>query len=619
MRDEVLLYYERELTYIRQMAALFAEKYPKVAGRLVLEPDRCEDPHVERLLEAFAFLAARVHLKIDDDFPEITEALLSIVYPHFIRPLPSMSIVEFELDKDQGKLTTGLKIPRKTDLYSRPVAGVPCKFRTCYDTTLFPLKIVSAEWTTPDRLKPPVKTTDSVAAIRLVVECTSPEVRLSQMEMDKMRFFLNGEGVLVYKLYELLCSKVTRILVRPPAPGPGEKASRVQPVTLPASALEPAGFAEDETLLPQVRRAFSGYLLLQEYFAFPEKFLFLDLKGLDRVWGTGFERKAEIIFLIGRFEGDDRRETLESGVTARTFRMGATPIVNLFEQVAEPILLTQQKFEYPVIPDVRRPYATEVFSIDDVVTINLATQESVRHQPFYAFRHEGAGETQKAFWIANRRRSLKRDDEGTDVFLALFDFSQRPVRPVEDTLTVRVTCTNRDLPARLPFGSETGDFEMESNAPLERIVTLKKPTLPLRPPLGRNVMWRLISHFSLNYLSMVEDGREALQQILRLYNFSNDTSVRKMIEGITSVRSQRHFARVVSEQGIAFTRGLKVDLEFDEQNFVGAGVYLFASVLERFLGMYASLNSFSQLTATTKQRKEGLQTWPPRAGRRILM
>lgn len=618
MRDELLLYYERELTYIRQIAAQFAQKYPKVAARLVLEPDKCEDPHVERLLESFAFLAARVHLKIDDEFPEITEALLSIVYPHFIRPVPSMSIVQFIIDKEQGKLTTGLKFDRNTPLYSKPVAGVPCKFRTCYDTTIWPLSISAAEWTTPDRLKPPIKATDSVAAIRLELQC-SPDVKLSQLDMKELRFFLDGEGNLVYKLYELLCSRLNRIIIRPPAPAPGERASRLQPVTLPASALVPVGFADDEGMLPPVRRSFIGYRLLQEYFTFPEKYLFFDLKGLDQVWAAGFGEKAEIVFLISRYEGEDRRETLETGVTPRTFRLGCVPIVNLFQQVAEPILLDSRKYEYPVIPDIHRPNATEVFSIDEVVTINLTTQEAVEHEPFYSFRHTTDGRKQHAFWIANRRPSVRPNDNGTDMFLSLFDLSLRPVHPDQDTLTVRITCTNRDLPARLPFGSETGDFELETNSPIERILTLKKPTSPLRPPLGKSAMWRLISHLGLNYLSLVEEGREALQQILKLYNFSESAHYRKMIEGITALKSERSFARVVSENGISFTRGVKVDIEFDELQFVGAGVYLFASVLERFLGLYASLNSFSQLSASTKQRKEPLQQWPPRAGRKILM
>ena len=223
MRDDMLLYYERELTYLRQMGAQFAEKYPKVASRLLLEPSKCEDPHVERILEGFAFLAARVHLKIDDEFPEITEALLGIVYPHLIRPIPSMSIVQFHLDPDRGKLSTGLAIDHDTVLYSRPVDGVPCKFRTCYQTTLWPLSVTAAGWTTPDRLRPAVKAAEAVGALRVEVTCSASDMEFAKLELDQLRFFLDGESALVHTIYELLCCNLLQIVVRDTTTG-----SRVQ-------------------------------------------------------------------------------------------------------------------------------------------------------------------------------------------------------------------------------------------------------------------------------------------------------------------------------------------------------------------------------------------------------
>src|ERR1700722_9875311 len=196
MRDDLLDYYERELTYIRKMAVQFAARYPKIASRLQLEPDKCEDPHVERILEGFSFLAARIHLKIDDDFPEISEALMSVVYPQFVRPIPSMSIVEFQLDPDKGKVSTGFPIARGSTLYSRPVNGIPCKFRTCYDTTLWPLNVAAAEWKTPDRLQPAIPAaalagTNAVAALRLELQCL-PDVLLSKFDAYSLRVWVNG-------------------------------------------------------------------------------------------------------------------------------------------------------------------------------------------------------------------------------------------------------------------------------------------------------------------------------------------------------------------------------------------------------------------------------------------
>jgi type VI secretion system protein ImpG len=613
MRDDLLLHYERELTYLREMGAQFAEKYPKIAGRLMLEESKeSEDPHVERLVEAFAFLAARVHLKLDDDFPEITEALLSLVYPHFIRPIPSMSIVEFRLDMERGKLTTGMKIDRGTVLYSRPVGGVPCKFRTCFDATLWPAAVTAAEWKSPGQLQPPLRALDAAGALRLVVN-SAPDAPLPKLELDCLRFHLTGENNLVHALYELLCSKLSRIVVRDPTN------PKVPPVTLPASSVRPVGFAEDEGMAPYPLRSHIGYRILQEFFAFPSKFLFVDVAGLDAVWSQGFRNSAELIFLFSSAGDEERAQRLEMGVSPRTFRLGCVPIVNLFPQTADPILLDQRKYEYQIKPDIRRPAAVEVFSIDEVGSIDADTREVVTYRPFYSYRQETGVAGNECYWIATRRVSNRLNDDASDMYVSLVDRSGRTAFPDQDTLTVRTTCTNRNLPARLPFGNEDGDFELEGGANIKSIVALTKPTLPLRPPASKMALWHLISHLSLNHLSLVEDGRDALQQILRLYDFTESPFAQKMIEGIADLKSRPHFAPIVSENGVTFARGTRVELELDEEQFVGGGVYLFASVIERFLALYATLNSFTQLSARTRQRKEAIREWPPRAGQKILV
>lgn len=612
MRDELLLYYERELTFLRQMGAEFAARYPKIAQRLVIEPDKCEDPHVERLLEAFSFLAARVHLKIDDEFPEITESLLGILYPHYLRPVPSMSVAEFQVDYEQVTPEKGLAMPRGAMLRSRPVQGVPCKFRTCYDVTFWPLEVADAEWKTPDRLQPAIRATDAAAAVRLELRCAG-DLTFQKLATPSLRFYLSGESNLIHTLYELLCNNCAQILVRDPA------ARTKPPVVLPPGSLQPVGFAEDEAMLPYPHRSFIGYGLLQEYFCFPQKFFFLDLSGLEHLAAAGFGNRAEIILLISPFERSDRRQMLELGVNAKTFRLNCSPIVNLFPHTAEPILLSHAQAEYPVVPDVNRRTAMEVFEILDVTSANPQTREIVQFEPFYSYRHGAGKQKVQAFWHAVRRPSGYREDEGTQVFLSLVDLSSRPIRPDVDALNVRTIASNRDLPSRLPFGNEAGDFEVEGMGAVKRTLALIKPTDTLRPPLSKDSLWRLVSQLSLNYLSLVDNGREALQEILRLYNFTGSTYSEKQIQGLTDLSSKRHFARVVSDDGIAFARGTMVEMEFDEEQFVGSGVYLFAAVLEHFLGLYVSLNSFSQLRVKTRQRKEILRQWPPRAGRKILI
>jgi type VI secretion system protein ImpG len=612
MRDDLLYFYERELTYLRRMGALFAEQYPKVASRLQLEPNKCEDPHVERLLEGFAFLAARVHYKLEDDFSEISHALLDVVYPHYVRPIPSMSLVEMQLHQEQGKLPDGLHVPRDSLLRSRPVAGTACTFRTCYDVRLWPVNVAAAEWTTTDRLRPAVAAPDAVAALRLHLRCL-PDVSFSGLSLSKLRLHLAGESSITYPLYELLLSRCTRILVREPG---GKKDAKQ--IVLPASALQPAGFGADEGMLPFSRRSFLGHRVLQEYFTFPEKFLFLELGGFDQIREAGFGADAELVFLISSFERGERRQVLESGVDEGTFRTGCTPIVNLFPQTAEPILLTQQKHEYPLVPDARRRESVEVYSVDGVVGVTPGAPDVVEFEPLYSLRHGVDTAGPRIFWSTARRPSSWKSDGATDVYLSFVDLSTRVVFPTEDVATVRTTCHNGDLPSRLPIGLGDDDFQLEGGAPIRSIRALLKPTAVRQPPLGKPQLWRLISQLSLNYLSLVE-GPDPLQEILRLHNAGDGAAGERNIQGIAALRSEPGYARVLTEHGISFARGRQVAIELDEERFTGGGAFLFAQVLERFLGMYATMNSFTALTARTRQRQNALHSWPPRAGWKQLL
>ncbi len=612
MRDELLEYYERELSFLRRTGAEFAEQYPKVASRLLLEPTKCDDPHVERLLEGFAFLAARVHLKLDDDFSEFGQALLDVVYPHYTRPIPSMSLVQFHLDPEQGKLSTGLSIPRDTILYSRPVGGAACRFRTCYDTTLWPLRVADAGWRAPHELKPPVRAPGVSSALRVELECL-PDVSFGDLELDTLRLHLRGEPALASTLYEVLCNNCTEILVRDATPG-----TKKEPVRLPASALRPVGFEGDEGLLPRERRAFVGYRLLLEYFAFPEKFFFLDLSGFDRVRSVLGGARVEVVFLLSSFERAERRSVLESGVTAETIRLGCTPIVNLFPQTSEPILLTQRRHEHVIVPDARRRDSIGVFSVEEVAGVTSGEAEPIRFQPLYSMRHEDAA-GHAVYWRATRRPAGWRADKGMDVYLSFVDGAARMADPDVNSVTARLLCHNGDLPSRLPFGGSDSDFQIPGGGPVARVVSLVKPTEAIQPPADRSRLWRLISLLSLNYVSLVDGGPHALRELLRLHNFTGSPAGEKQVQGILSVQAAPSHARIVGEQGIAFARGQRVEILFDEEQYAGGGVYLMASVLERFLALYVSLNSFCTLAARTRQRKELLREWEPRSGWKTLL
>jgi type VI secretion system protein ImpG len=607
MRAELLPYYERELTFIRQMAAEFAAKYPRPAGRLMLGRNTCDDPHVERLIEAFALLCGRVHHKLDDEFPEITESVLEVLYPHFLRPIPSQAIAQLQLDPSHSA-PASTHVKAGTAIHSKAANGQFCSFRTCYPVTLWPLRVNAASVSTGSRFASAGIGADVAAVIRIEIQCLAG-LRFAQLPVQFLRFYLNGESAAVHTLYEFLFLNTLRVAVRPlPAAMEGV------PEILPASSLQQVGFARDEGMLPYSDRSFAGYRLLQEYFSFPEKFFFFDLTAIDRLDRSKFGSSFEILFYLKEAE-PQRLAALEQNVNANTFELGCVPIVNLFERIAEPIRISQTKSEYRIIPDQHRQMSTEVYSVDRVTSTATYLEEPQVYQPFYALRH-GADEAQKHFWHAHRRPTFRKNDVGSEMYLSLVNLDFNPSLPPDETLTVRVTCTNRDQAASLEFPGQFGELDVEDVA-LVRGRCIRKPTPVVRSPHRRGLQWRLISHLSLNHLSIVEQGRDALQEILRLYDFSSDSEIRRQIAGIVDVQSRSSVGRVSSDTGVAFCRGTDVVLEFDEDQFVGTGVFLLSSVLQRFLGLYSAVNSFTRVTAKTKRGV--LKQWAPMAGEQMLL
>lgn len=612
MSDDLLHYYERELSFVRKTGAEFAQRYPKIAARLQLEPTKSDDPHVERLIEGFALLAARVQHRIDEDAPEISEALLSLLYPQHVRPIPSMSLVEFQLDPSQGQLTSGYRLPRGTRLASRPVSGAVCRFRTSYDTTVWPLTVSDAKWVSTHELRPPVHGADAPSALRLELEAL-PGLQISDLTLDAIRFHIRAEPALAATVYELLDNNCVRLLLRDPT------RPDLEPIVLPSTSLRPVGFGEDELVLPSSRASFAAYGILQEYFLFPDKYLFFDIVDLEGVQGHGFSDRLEILILISPFQREDRRATLTHGISAKSIRLGCTPIVNLFEQTSEPILMTHRRPDYLLIPDARQRANTGIYSVDEVTGTSPGLSEPMRYLPFHGFRHEAGRGAPKLIWNARRRPRTWRGDEGTDVFLSFMDRTSRTAYPDEDVVSAHVTCHNGDLPSRLPFGQAGTEFELVDGGPFGAITVLTQPTPVIEPALGKPKLWRLISQLSVNYGSLVDGGAAGLQELLRLHNTADAPGAQAQINGLRSVVGSACHSPIRTEQGLAFARGKRVEIEFDEEQFTGGGAYLFAAVLERFFGLYASLNSFSILTAKSVQRQGTIREWPPRSGSKALI
>jgi type VI secretion system protein ImpG len=613
--EDLRRYYESELTFIRQLAAEFAQKHRKIAARLQLRDENKEssDPHVERLIEAFALLTARVRSKIDDQFPEIVESLLQLLYPHYLRPVPPMAIAQFRFDPSQTTASSGTEVPAGSVLRSRAAQGVSASFRTIYPVTLAPVQIrnISLGTVSSSNLAQAPLEASHVLKIQLTMMGALPA---GELKVPSLRFYMAGDGSPRHTLYELLAEHAKWVELRPTS---NEGAPVI--LRLPPDCIRPVGFEPDQGMLPYPLRSFPGYRLLQEYFHFPEKFFFFDVAGLDTVDVRSLPPNFEIDIF---FRDSEIRERIPAAIQAtrgEALQLGCTPVVNLFERIAEPIRVSHTTTEYAVVPDRHRPNATEVYSIDRVISTTAQGDQTKTYEPFYSIRHTyGGDELDRCYWHENRRESMRANDDGTEVYLQLVDLDFEPSSPGSEVVSVHVTCTNRDFVNGLRWQREWGDLTGEG-LPLVQVRASVPPTKTHRPPLGGALHWRLISHLGLNHLSLDHNGNpEALREILGLYCF-DDENAREQIRGISNVTSKAAVSRVVFESGVAFCRGLDVDLEFDENQFTGGGAYVMASVLERFLCLYSSMNSFTRLTALSKQRRQPMGRWNPRVGERRLV
>lgn len=599
--EELLHYYTNELTYLRKMGAEFAKRYPKVAGRLEFGAGMSPDPHVERLLESFAFLTARIQNQVEREFPEFTTALLEILYPSYVSPVPSMAIAKFDVDYEQGQITTGHVLESQTPLFAETEDGLTCRFRTCYPVTLWPLEVVSAGFESTAQFDFLDAIGDVASVLRIRLNCHG--VPLRDLELNRIRFFLNGDQILVNRLYELLFAHVTDVAVL--------SEDGQSPFFLSRSALQLVGFNSEESVLPQTPQAYPGYRILQEYFTFPEQFLFVDIDIIDQA----LERSGNTLDLLFML---DQRPVGNMVVDRGTFCLGCTPIINLFPKTAEPIRVDQRSSEYRLNPDMRRERTTEIHSILSVTSSSNPDDEVTQYVPFYSYRHNWDGAEPHAFWHARRTAANRDGITGTDVHLTFLDLHANPTQPPVQTIYVHSLCTNRELATHLSVGAR---LQIEESAPLLGISCITKPTPAIQPTLGGATQWQVISQLSLNHLSFTDGpgSLQALKEILNLSSMSERLSAQQQISGIKHMATQQIVRYVGQEAWKGMCRGTEISLTLDEELYVGSSAFLFGAVLQRFFAMYTSINSFTQLVVRSTKRERIWKRWPPMAGEQTVL
>lgn len=625
MDRRLLDHYNNELHHLRATAAEFAREFPKIAGRLALDrgdKDVCPDPFVERLLEGFAFLTARIQVKFDAEFPRFTQSLIESVYPQYLSPVPSMTVVRFAPDEQASQLVEGFIIPRQTSLRSNLGRNdrTACEYRTAHEVVMWPIQLVEAQYYTRDVNQLGLSAdVGARAAIRLRLRMTNG-LPFKSLSLDRLPVFLRGSDEVPVSIYEQIFSRATRVIVQ------ANTNTHEKPrFHVPAKALRRMGFREDEAMLPPSPRGFEGYRLLREYFAFPQRFQFFEIGDLQPAI-----RKCEsdVIDIIIALKEPETR--LEGRVDTSTFELFCTPAINLFEKRADHILLSDRKSEFHVVPDRTKPWDYEVFQVEGVTAYGSTTDEEQPFQPFY--RARDTGREAGAFYTLHRTPRVLAEKErkfgqvssyvGTEVYVSLVDADAAPYSSELQQLGVKTLCTNRHLPITMAIGAGLSDFSMELNAPIADIRVLSGPTMPRAPHPEGELTWRMISHLSLNYLSLLDsedgEGASALREILKLYADRTETQMQRQITGLRSAHSKPITRRVETNGPITFARGLEVTVEFDEAAYEGSGIFILGGVLERFFSRYVSLNSFTETVIRSQQRGE-IMRWKPQLGKRHLI
>jgi type VI secretion system protein ImpG len=624
MDPRLLRYYNEELRHLREMGAEFAQAFPKIAARLGLEGLEVTDPYVERLLEGFAFLAGRIQLKLDAEFPRFTQRLLEIVYPQFLAPTPSMLIARFQPELGDAALATGSVVPRGSVLISRPgkAGSTTCEFRTASPLTLWPLELTHAEYFTHAADLPMAALPEwrkYRAGLRIRLKATAG-LDFSKIQLKDLRLHFTGVEDIAYRLHELVCGQALGVLVQPATRGSGRWEA------LDGECVLPAGYGDDEALLPQSLRGFEGYRLLQEYFAFPPRFLFFDLEGIGPALRKVGGDEVEVVILFNR--GDT---ALQQAVDAQCLALHCVPAINLFERRCDRIHVTPETHDYHVVPDRARPQDFEIHSLTEVQGFGVGVENEWTFLPFYsAFHTEDRGhpayysvQREPRLMTAQQQRDGPRSSYlGTEIFLSVVDANEAPFANDLRQIGVRALCTNRDLPVLMPTGHPGGDLTLGSPAPVREISVIKGPSRPLSALREGNVAWKLINQLSLNHLSLLdtdaEHGAAALRQILRLYASAGDAAAQRQVDGVRSVRLKPVVRRLPMPGPITFGRGVAVEVELEDLAFEGSSAFLMGCVLERFMARHVSINGFTQLRLLTPMRGEILNG-APRCGARPML
>jgi type VI secretion system protein ImpG len=604
MSDELLKYYNRELAFLRHMGAEFAERYPKVAGNLRISEERVEDPHVSRLLEGVSLLTAQVRQKLDDSFPELTDILLGQLYPDYHAPIPSMSVMKMST---QNATDYGLTIPKGTEIVAEVAGYKQCNFTSCYETQVWPVEVTRASFEgAPFKAPQPHFKKSPAAVIKLRLSCEFDSVQFKKIGIDKIRFYLHGQPQLSYQLYQLIFQSTVGMAFAAPD-------SMVATHYLQPRHLATVGFSDEEKVVPYDQQTFNGYRLLVEHFLCPEKFMFFELTDLDPDW-FGDQHEVDLYLYLDRDS-----DILSKQLTADNILLGCVPIINLFEKDLEPVRLNPAQFEHRLVPHYSDADISEVVRVTHVEAFDQH-DNGVKVTPFYGSHLPHYPQAGNLFWSLRRELSKwagGHDEPGVESYLSIVDGDAKPLsvdRQDRWLVSAKGLCSNRNLPARLPFRAGQPALRVRRYADsLKNLRCLHPFSEPVRPAMFDASRWQLASHITLNHFSK-PTAVKLLQELLQLYDFKQSPQSKVLIEAIKKVRVERATTRVVQNGRVGLCHGSDIFIEFVSQDLSGINLFFFGSVLAHFFAQYTTINSFSRLTISVTGAMEPLHRWPAMAG-----
>ena len=578
--DALSEYYRHELTYLRSSGENFAKHFPKIARRLDLSHEESSDPHVERLIESVAFLTGKLQKQIDDQYPEIANALLNVIYKPLILPIPSMVMVKFDIDVSRAKKDAGMIVPRHTNLTATSHDGTVCSFRTAHDLKIWPIELRHVEIVSQGHWSH--FSAKASTFLKMHFHCEEEGII-----PDKLRFYIVSDALLRGKIFAGIFSTDESVIFE--HKGVYKNLEKISPV----------GLNEDEALLVYPDNVHKSFRYLQEYFAFPDKFY-----GFDVQINYSLPENFILYIPIG--------EDIQMNVSVRDFSMSTVPAVNLFSKVTEPLRLDYKQVEYQLVPDYRLYRSHEIYMIEKMIEIDPVTNDEIFVPEFYSCNHFSATTRLGLAWVARRKESMIDSAMGDDAYVSFVDENFNPKQPVDRVFYAYTLCTNRHAAEDIPV---KGQLQADISLPVKDIYCENRPTPQKNSLKNGSILWKLISMLSLNSLSFSNHGILKLREILRLFSDLTNSSLEREINAISEMSSHTGIKRIANQSWCGLINGTNIEIHFDD-NLYNKGLPL-SLIISKFLSSYTAINTFTDVTVKNQNGK--LRKWEMQFGNKSYL